>query len=60
MDVVFNLSVGLETRTINSHFKLQEDQFWIALASLGLQLWVKVVALNFDDARVRINAERIS
>ena len=35
MDIIFNLNDGLETRTISSHFKLGEGEFWYALATYG-------------------------
>jgi len=34
-EVVFNLSKGLETRSVTSHFKLNDGQFWYAMATLG-------------------------
>jgi hypothetical protein len=34
-DVVFNLAQGLETRSVTSHFKLKDGQFWYAMATMG-------------------------
>ena len=34
-DVVFNLSDVLEIRSVTSHFKLSNGQFWYAMATTG-------------------------